>query len=99
MLDSDRDTFFDEGNEDPSRADTSHQEKGTPPDAQKKAPEESLPDYIADKFRRANDPIVEQAAIERRPFVEKYPGSLPARAVVALAHKLSEPPPIPPRAA
>ncbi len=45
------------------------------------------------------DPIVEQSARERRPFVEKYPGSLPARAVVALANRLLQPPPIPPRAA
>ena len=46
-----------------------------------------------------SDPIVEQAAVERRPFVEKYPGSMPARAIVALATKLLEPPPVPPRAA
>ena len=46
-----------------------------------------------------SDPIVEQAAVERRPFVEKYPGSMPARAIVALANKLLEPPPVPPRAA
>jgi len=46
-----------------------------------------------------SDPIVEQAALERRPFVEKYPGSMPSRAVVALAHKLLTPPPGPSRAA
>ncbi len=45
------------------------------------------------------DPIVEQSVRERRPFVEKYPGSLAARAVVALAHKLVNPPPRPPVAA
>jgi len=46
-----------------------------------------------------SDPIVEQAAMERRPFVEKYPGSMPSRAIVALANKLLIPPPGPPRAA
>lgn len=45
------------------------------------------------------DQIVEQAAKERRPFVERYPGSLPSRAVVSLANKLYQPPPGPPRAA
>jgi len=45
------------------------------------------------------DTIVEQAGRERRPFVEKYPGSLPARSVVALAHRLIQPPPGPNRAA
>jgi flagellar biosynthesis protein FlhG len=45
------------------------------------------------------DPIVEQSVRERSPFVEKYPGSLPARAVVALAHKIIQPPPVPPVAA
>ena len=45
------------------------------------------------------DPVVEQSVRERTPFVEKFPGSLPARAVVALAHKLVQPPPQPPIAA
>jgi len=45
------------------------------------------------------DPIVEQAARERRPFVEKYPGSLPARAIVSLAHRIIQLPPGPPVAA
>ncbi len=45
------------------------------------------------------DPVVEQSAIERRPFVEKYPGSLPSRAIVSLAKRLLSPPPVPPRAA
>jgi flagellar biosynthesis protein FlhG len=45
------------------------------------------------------DPIVEQSARERRPFVEKYPGSLPSRAIVSLAHRLVEPPPGPDLAA
>ena len=45
------------------------------------------------------DPIVEQSAIERRPFVERYPASLPSRAVVTLALRLLQLPPEPPRAA
>jgi flagellar biosynthesis protein FlhG len=45
------------------------------------------------------DPIVEQAAKDRMPFVERYPGSLPSRAVMTLANKLYIPPPGPPRAA
>jgi len=45
------------------------------------------------------DPIVAQAGKERRPFVEKYPGSPPARAIVLLAQKLAQPPPAPPQAA
>jgi flagellar biosynthesis protein FlhG len=45
------------------------------------------------------DAIVEQAARERRPFVERYPGSLPSRAVVSVANKLYMPPPGPPKAA
>lgn len=45
------------------------------------------------------DPIVEQSVRERAPFIEKYPGSLPARAVVALARKILQPPPEPPVAA
>jgi flagellar biosynthesis protein FlhG len=47
------------------------------------------PDYVG---WIPDDPIVQQAGRERRPFVEKYPGSLPARAVVALAHRLIQPP-------
>jgi flagellar biosynthesis protein FlhG len=45
------------------------------------------------------DPIVEQAGRERRPLVERYPGSLPSRAIVALAQRLIQPPPHPPTAA
>jgi len=45
------------------------------------------------------DVTVEKAARERRPLIEKYPGSEAARAIVMLANKLLEPPPEPPIAA
>jgi flagellar biosynthesis protein FlhG len=46
-----------------------------------------------------SDPIVEQAARERRPFVEKYPGSMPSRAIISLANRIIQPPAGPPEAA
>lgn len=45
------------------------------------------------------DQLVEQAGRERRPLVERYPGSMPSRAIVALTQKLIVPPPRPPSAA
>jgi len=45
------------------------------------------------------DQIVERAGRERRPLVEKYPASDSARAIVAIAHRLINPPPVEPEAA
>jgi flagellar biosynthesis protein FlhG len=46
-----------------------------------------------------HDPTVEQAARERRPLVEKYPGSDSARSIVAIASRIMQPPPVQPDAA